>query len=134
MQTIQTEMPFFESPEDALRTAVQALGGAKKVEGLLRPDKLGDSAGRHLLDCLNTGRAEKLEVSQTMRIFALAKEAGFHDAFNYFAGQIGYDAKPVTRAEEVDRLTTVIEQSTKTLATAIAALERAQRGAIVRAA
>ena len=41
--------------------------------------------------------------------------------------EIGYEAKPVTRAQEVDRLTDTIEQSTKTLAHALATLERMQR-------
>jgi len=52
---------------------------------------------------------------------------GFHAGFAWFAQQCEYDARPVTRAEEVDRLTAVVEQSTKTLATALATLERIQR-------
>ena len=128
---MQGELPFFESPEDALRAAVQALGGAKKVGAMLWPDKTIDNAGRQLLDCLNASRAEKLELSQIMRVLAWAKEAGFHAPFAWVAGEIGYEARPITKAEEVDRLTLVVEQSSKTLAAAVAALERMQR---VRAA
>lgn len=128
---MQGELPFFESPEDALRAAVQALGGAKKVGAMLWPDKTIDNAGRQLLDCLNASRAEKLELSQIMRVLSWAKDAGFHAPFAWLAGEVGYEARPITKAEEVDRLTQVVEQSSKTLAAAVAALERMQR---VRAA
>lgn len=38
------------------------------------------------------------------------------------------DVKPITKAEEVDRLTTVVEQSTKALAAALTTLERLRKG------
>lgn len=128
---MQTEMPFFESPEDALRSAVMHLGGAKQVAGDLWPTKTPDQAARLLLDCLNESRPEKLELDQILVIFRRAREKGHHAPFAWFAGEAGYEAKPVTKAEEVDRLTTVVEQSSRTLAAAVAALERMQR---VRAA
>lgn len=124
---MQTELPFYEGPEDALRAAVQELGGAKKVGPLLWPDKSVDGASRLLLDCINSGRAEKLEITQIMRIFALAKDAGCHAPYAWFSGVIGYDTKPIAKAEEIDRLTTVVEQSSKTLAAALATLERIQK-------
>jgi len=129
---MQAELPFYESPEDALRAAVQALGGAKKVGALLWPDLTIDNAGRKLLDCLNTSRSEKLDVSQVMRVFSLARDAGCDEPFLWFAAGIGYEARPVTRDEQVDRLTAVIEASSKTLSTAVAALERLQRTGIAR--
>ena len=131
---MQSEMPFFEGPEDALRAAVQALGGAKKVGPMLWPDKGIDAAARHLLDCINPSRAEKLEITQLMRVFGLAKEAGYHAPFAWFANEVGYDTKPITKAEEVDRLTFVVEQSSKTLAAALGALERIQRTNTIKAA
>lgn len=129
---MQTELPFYECPEDAVRAAVQALGGAKKVGSMLWPDKGVDNSARLLLDCINPSRAEKLELSQIMRVFAMAKEAGCHGPFSWFSGEIGYDVKPITRAEEVDRLTTVVEQSSKTLAAALSALERIQTGNVIK--
>jgi len=126
---MQSELPFYESPEDALRAAVQALGGTKKLGAVLWPDKAVDAASRALLDCLNESRHEKLDLSQVMLVLSLAKEAGCHAPFVWLAGQVGYDAHPVTRADEVDRLTTVVEQSTKTLAAALVALERIQGAA-----
>lgn len=131
---MQTEMPFYEGPEDALRAAVQHLGGAKKVGAMLWPDKAVDAAGRLLQDCLNPARSEKLDVTQVMFIFSKAKEAGCHAPFMWFCGEVGYDAKPVTRADEVDRLTTVIDQAGKAFADAVAKLERIQRASALRAA
>lgn len=127
---MQADLPFYESPEEALRAAVQALGGTKQVGALLWPDKTPDNAGRLMSDCLNPGRAEKLELSQVIRIFAMAKEQGCHSPFAWFAGEVGYEARAITKAEEVDRLTSVVEQSSKTLAAAVAALERMQRARV----
>lgn len=124
---MQTELPFYEAPEDALRAMVQLLGGAKQVGARLWPDKSPDAAGRLLLDSLNPSRAEKLDVGQIMLILRMARDAGHHGAMGWIAGEVGYEAKPVTRAEEADRLALVVEQSTKTLSSALAALERLQR-------
>lgn len=124
---MQTELPFFESAEDALRSAVQSLGGAKAVGAKVFPDKSPERAAQQLLDCLNTGRPEKLELSQVLMVLHMAREAGHHGPMYWLCGEVGYEARPITRAEEADRLTTVVEQSTKTLACALAALERLQR-------
>jgi hypothetical protein len=121
---MQAEMPFYESAEDALKAAVQALGGAKKIGALIWPDKGIDNASRYLLDCLNPSRAEKLDISQTMLIFKMARDEGYNAPFIWFALEIGYDAKAISRAEEVDRLTSVIESSTKTLSNALSLLDR----------
>ena len=129
---MQSELPFYESPEDAVRAAVSSLGGAKKVGAKLWCDLLADNAGRKLLDCLNTTRAEKLDISQVMFIFNMAKEAGHHEPFAWYASQVGYDVKPVARAEEIDRLASVVESSTRTLAAALTTLDRLQRTASVR--
>jgi hypothetical protein len=124
---MQADLPFFECPEDALRTAVQSLGGAKQVGARLWPDKSPDVAGRLLLDCLNPARSEKLDLGQIIRVLSWAKDAGAHGPMHWIAGEIGYEARPVTKAEEVDRVTTVIEQAAKTLAGGLATLERLQR-------
>lgn len=126
---MQIDMPFFDSPEDALKAIIQQLGGIKRVGPLLFPDKSVDAAARYLLDCLNHDRQEKLALTQIMMLLRLAHEAGYHTAYAWLSGEIGYDIKPITRAEEVDRLTSVVEQSTKTLASALATLERLQRAA-----
>lgn len=126
---MQVEMPFFECAEDALKSAVQALGGAKVVGPMIWPDKSVDAAARLLLDCLNTSRSEKLDVSQVILVFTRARDAGHHVPFMWFAQEIGYEAKPVTKEEEVDRLTFVIENSTKQLEAALSHLARLKAGA-----
>lgn len=128
---MQAEMPFYEGPEDALRGAVQALGGAKVVGAKVFPDKSPERAAQQLLDCLNTGRPEKLELSQVLLILRMARDAGHHGPMQWIAGDVGYDAKPVTKAEEMDRVATVVEQAAKVMAAGLATLERMQR---VRAA
>lgn len=128
---MQSEMPFYEGAEQALTAAVQHLGGAKQVGAALWPDKTPDSARTRLLDCLNPSRAERLDMSEAMFILKKAKEKGFHAPFQWMAGEVGYEARPVTKAEEEDRLTTVIDNATRTLAAALPMLERMQR---VRAA
>jgi hypothetical protein len=129
---MQNEMPFFEGPEDALREAVRAMGGPKKVGPMLWPDKQIDAAARLLSDCLNTGREEKLHLSQALLILRSARDAGYHAAFMWVASEIGYDAKPISPAEEIDRVTSVVEQTTATLTNALAALERLQAGNLRR--
>ena len=128
---MQADLPFFESSMDALRAAVQALGGAKQVGARLWPDKSPDTAGRLLLDCLNASRAEKLDIEQVIFVLARAREAGCHGPMQWICGEAGYEARPVTKAEEVDRVAAIVEQSSKTLAAAVATLERLQRGRVV---
>lgn len=120
----QAEMPFFEGPEDAVRNAVQLLGGAKAVGARLWPDKSPDMAGRLLLDCLNGSRPEKLGLGQLLLVMRWAHEAGHHEPMQWLAAEAGYEARPVTRAEERDRLAQVVEQSTRALSAAIAQLQR----------
>lgn len=126
---MQTDLPVFDSPEDALKAAIQQMGGVKRVGPRLFPDKSVDSAARYLLDCVNPDRPEKLALTQIMLLLRLAHEAGYHTAYAWLSGEIGYDVQPVSRVEEVDRLTSVVEQSTRTLAAALATLERLHRGA-----
>lgn len=101
---MQAEMPFYESPEDALKACVGALGGAKAVGSALFPDKTIDNARDYLLACLNHDRPEKLSVSQVMFIFREAKAAGFHSGFTYFAGECQYAVTPIDQEDEKLRL------------------------------
>lgn len=131
---MQTELPIYEGIEDAIRAAVQAIGGAKDVAQQMWPDKTMENARDYLLACLDHTRREKLDYTQMVFIFRKAKEKCFHAGFDYFARDCGYEARPITPAEEVDRLTTVIEQATKALSLAVPALERIQRTHIKAAA
>lgn len=116
---------FYESINDALDACVKACGGAKVVGGKLWPEKTPDAAHRLLLACLNESRDEKLGPDQVMFILKLGRERGFHAAMAFLNGEAGYEApRPITKAEEVDRLTTVVEQASTTLAAALKSLER----------
>lgn len=125
---MQTALPMYESPEDALRAAVQALGGSKKVGAALWPAMGVDAASRKLLDCINPGRAEKLDVSQVMWLFRRAHEVGEHGPFMWFSAELGYEARAVSPAEERDRLAEAIERASGQLSSALQALQRLQQG------
>ncbi len=116
---MQNELPFYESPENALRACVKALGGAKKVGSSLFPDKTIDNARDYLLACLNSERAEKLNVSQVMFIFREAKNIGFHSAFDWFSRECEYEARPVSPEEKRDRLADAIETASRVLEMAV---------------
>lgn len=124
---MQAELPMFESVEDALKSAIYALGGTKKVGPMIWPAKGVDASYRLLNDCLNPLRAERLDLEQSMLVLRAARDAGCYAPFQWVAGECGFDARPVTKAEEIDRVASVVESSTKTLAHAIASLERLQR-------
>lgn len=124
---MQSEMPFYEGAEDALKASVQALGGAKSVGSRLWPDKSVEDARTLLLNCINPDRKEKFDYSQLIWLFREAKRKGHTAGFDWFARECEFDSRPVTLAEEVDRVTSVIDQSTKTLTAALATLERLKR-------
>ena len=123
---MQADLPFFEGPEDALRAAIQSLGGSKKVGQMIWPDKTVDQASRQLHDAINPNRPEKLDISQIIYVLRHAKEIGCHSPFIWFANECGYDANPVNKEIVVDRLTSVIESSSKILANAMEQLARVQ--------
>ena len=120
---------FHERIEDAIDEVVRHCGGRKAVAVEMWPDKPPREAHNLMDACLNPERRERFSPSQVLYIARLGAQVGCHALMNYLGRECGYDIKPITRAEEVDRLTSVVEQSTKTLASALATLERLQRAA-----
>ena len=120
---MQAEMPFFETAEDALKSCVQALGGAKKVAPELWQDKTIDNARDYLLACLNADRNEKLSYSQMMFIFKKAKQAGYHAGFLWFANHCGYDAQAIDPETQKDRATAAVASAVKALENATSILQ-----------
>lgn len=81
-------MTAFEDIYDALKGAVTALGGAKKVGPRLRPETK-DARG-WLLNCLNRDHAFKLDPEQVALILRWACDAGYHDAKHWIDADSGY--------------------------------------------
>lgn len=84
---------FIEDIYDAMRHAVQRLGGAKKVGVQIWPEKSSDKAGDQLLACLNRDRAEKLSVEQFLWLRREARKIGCH-VIAAFENQDGGYAPP----------------------------------------
>jgi len=120
---------FHERIEDAIDEVVRQCGGRKKLACEMWPDKPAREAHNLMDACLNPERRERFSPSQVLYIARRGREVGCHALMNYLGAECGYEVKPITKAEEVDRLTSVVEQSTKTLASALATLERLQRAA-----
>ncbi len=121
-------MPFFECPEDALKSVVQRLGGAKAVGSKLFPDKTPDAAARWLLDCLNPDRAEKLTLAQVLLVLRLGHDAGIHEGMQYLAGEAGYDSRPIRLEEQIDAVAQVIDSSARRFEAAVKQLTKLKGG------
>ena len=96
---------WHDSMEDAVGTAVQALGGAKKVAQLLWPalaESNPQTAYTRLKHCLNAEKSDKLSLSELLLIARKARDAGEHSIAKYFAQNVGYDFVPLD-AEEIER-------------------------------
>lgn len=118
---------FFDDIDGALRHCVAVLGGPKKVGPMLRGEEMPvDASSRWVSDCLNPDRPAQFHPHQVMVMLRSARALGDHTTMNWLAGECGYDAIPITKAQEVDRLTSAMEQSAKTLASVMAQLERIQ--------
>lgn len=92
----------FDSPEDALKAAVMAMGGFKEVGRRMRPDFV--HSGEWLRKCLSDDRRERLDPGQVLWILREAHRVGFHAAFDYIASDAGYKATPVNLEEQAKSL------------------------------
>lgn len=98
--------PIRRTPEDALRLAIDALGGPQDVGYLLKPEHNPILSGQWISHCLSLGHRSKLSVAQIALIFRRAFEAGQHDGFTEFAEQLGYRVvgiEPQAELEELSR-------------------------------
>jgi hypothetical protein len=119
---------FWLAGVEAVKAAVQQLGGAKVVGAMLWPDKTPDAARTRLLDTLNPSRTERLDLSESLFILRKAAEAGLHAPFQWLAAEVGYEARPLQRDEAIDRVAAVMEQAANTLAAATQTMQRLQAG------
>jgi hypothetical protein len=115
---------FYDDANDALRTVIQAMGGTKVVGCKLWPDKAPDAAARHLADCLNHAKAEKLSPDQLLLILRMGHGIGCHAGMQYLAQEAGYDVRPITPETERDRLADAVLEATRALKRATEIAER----------
>lgn len=115
---------FHETIYDALRSVVERAGGAKAVGTKLRPSKAPDEAGRWVLDCLNTSRAERFAPDDVMHLLRIGREIGYHGAMAYIADDAGYRCEPVEPQDEQAKLMREFNESTKALARIAERIER----------
>lgn len=117
---------FVEDYNEAIRAAVQALGGFKRVGSELKPDLAVDAAGRWLADCINPDKREVLPPSALAYIRRKARETGCHVLAAYEAQDAGY-APPVAIEPEDERAALQREfvQQSKNLQSLFARMDRA---------
>lgn len=125
---------FHDRVEDAIDEVIRACGGRKQFACEMWPDKPQRDAHNLLDACLNPERREKFSPTQVMYILKRGRDVGCHAFMHYFGQECGYEVRPIQKDAEVNRLTDVVEQSTKTLAAALAQLERMQRNGVKVAA
>jgi len=117
-----------EDFDSALMACVQALGGAKNVGVMLRPeyDADPDKAARWLLACLNPQRDEKLSWQQTFMIMRRARDTGVHVAMAYITQTIGYaDPQPIEPEDEKAALQRAFIEQSKQMQALFTQMERA---------
>lgn len=105
-----------ESITDAIREAVQAIGGNKKLGALMFPDLPVDQAAGRIRDCLNPDRRELFSPDQVLMIARLAKSSGNNTIMGYLAAELGY-LKPVSidPEDEIARLQREFVDATRSL-------------------
>lgn len=89
---------------EALRTCIQAIGGAKKVGVELWPELSADKAGNRLNDSLNRSRREQLNAEQIIWILARARQANCHAGMSFIAEECGYKYEPIEPENEQAKL------------------------------
>ena len=117
-------MGEFETLNDCLIECVKAAGGSKTVGHRLWPEKTVDAAQRHLLACLNDGKAERLTPDHVMLLARLARDRGCHAYAEYVAHVLSYSAPvPVQPRDEADQIRREMLEMGKSLQAALARLE-----------
>lgn len=98
---------WHDTPEDALRSAVDALGGFKKVGSELWPALPIEQAARRLAQSLDADRAEKLSLAELCLVLRMARAAGVHVAASFLMADAGYGepvpVDPLTEQQKLQR-------------------------------
>lgn len=123
---MQLDIPeCYDSLNDALKAAVMALGGFKKVAARMRPDyEYSEDWLRH---CLKGDRRERLTPEQALWILREARLIGFHGAMQYWSFSTGYESKPIDADKQKVALQEAIATGLERLNAQMAALQRIER-------
>jgi len=115
----QSQVPMFvDSYSEAIRAAINSLGGFKCVGVELRPEKNAVDAGRWLADCLNHDKRDKLDPDQLAYIRRRSREVGCHVLASYEMRDAGYSRpQPVAPEDEAAELQRKFIESVKALET-----------------
>ncbi|HEY4698698.1 MAG TPA: hypothetical protein VIH29_11945 [Gallionella sp.] len=89
---------------EALREVVQALGGARKVGVMMRPEKSAKDAARWISDCLNVERREKFDPEQVMWLLREGRNIGCHSAMYFVGREAGYAVEAIEPLDEMAEL------------------------------
>lgn len=128
-------MDAFDTVNDALIECVKAAGGSKAVGHKLWPEKAVDAAQRHLLACLNDGKAERLTPDQVLLVAQMARDFGCHAYMAFCARRLSYaEPVPVKPADAADELRRQVLAMGKDLQAVLAKLEQIERPGLRAAA
>lgn len=95
------ELELFDNIDEALSGVVLALGGAKKVGALLRPDLPIDQAAGYVRDRLNADRRELFSPQQVLFLLKAARDQGYHAGMRWLSVECGYTGtKPAERDQQ----------------------------------
>lgn len=123
---------FVEDLNEAIRAAVNALGGPKVVGSVLKPERSPVDAGKWLSDCLNTEKRDRLDPHQLAYIRRAARAKGVHVLAAFEAQDAGYAPPQPINPEDEDA------QLRREFIAAVSALEelqqRMQKNAALRGA
>jgi hypothetical protein len=102
----QGQIPMFvDDLNEAIRAAINELGGFKTVGAKLKPEKSPVDAGKWLADCLNPAKRERLDPDQLALIRRDARVAGCHVLASFEMREAGYSRPtPVAPADEAAEL------------------------------
>ncbi|WP_157062620.1 hypothetical protein [Pseudoxanthomonas dokdonensis] len=114
---MSNQIPLFvDDYHDAVRHAVEAMGGFKRIGHDMKPDMTVEAAGRWLADCCNPDKREKLSLSELAYIRKAARQAGVHVLAAYEAQAAGYaEPQPINPEDEAAQLQREFIASVKAL-------------------
>lgn len=115
---------FLADVNDALKAVVVALGGPKRVGGLMRPELPAESAKDWVKHCLLPDRREKFSPEQVLWLLREARKVGFHAGMDFVASDTGYKAEPVDVQTQVQDLEATIAHGVQLLNAQLAHLTK----------